>query len=135
MTTHELVRAALNEHDPAGYIGFERVDVGVGVTTDASIGFSPRECDSEPVYTVEQILACVPEATARPTAFDGADLRESNLAMMIRRLCSMRIDGTFAITEKKRDEALELLRSMGLQGSPLRDTNGVRDTCGGKNNG
>ena len=56
----------------------------------------------------------------------------SNLAMMIRRLCSMRIDGTFAITEKKRDEALELLRSMGLQGSPLRDTNGVPDTCGGK---
>jgi hypothetical protein len=58
----------------------------------------------------------------RAVAFDGADLRESNLAMMIRRLCSMRIDGTFAITEQKRDEALALLRSMGLQGSPLRSS-------------
>lgn len=62
----------------------------------------------------------------RALAFNGADLRESSLAMMIRRLCSMRIDGTFAITEKKRDEAMELLRSMGLEGSPLRaGTDGV----------
>lgn len=58
--------------------------------------------------------------TARATAFDGSDLRESSLAMMIRRLCSKRIDGTFTITDKRRDEALELLRSMGLEGSPLR---------------
>ena len=68
----------------------------------------------------------------RATAFDGADLREANLAMMIRRLCSMRIDGTFAITDKKRVEALELLRSMGLQGAPLRGTPGVVTGAEGK---
>jgi hypothetical protein len=48
-------------------------------------------------------------------------LRERSLAMMIRRLCSRRLDGSFTINEKRRDEALALLRSMGLEGSPLRD--------------
>jgi hypothetical protein len=47
-------------------------------------------------------------------------LRERSLAMMIRRLCSRRLDGSFTINEKRRDEALALLRSMGLEGSPLR---------------
>lgn len=60
-----------------------------------------------------------------PAGTEGT-VRERNLAMMIRILCSRRPDGTFTISEKKRDQALELLRSMGLEGSPLRSAPGVK---------
>jgi hypothetical protein len=57
---------------------------------------------------------------ARSPAGTEGTIRERSLAMMIRVLCSRRPDGTFTISEKKRERALDLLRSMGLQGSPLR---------------
>lgn len=70
-------------------------------------------------------------APERATNHQGEDPREASLAMMIRRLCSRRPDGTSTINDKVREQALELLRSMGLQGSPLRGSDGVA-TDGGE---
>lgn len=70
----------------------------------------------------------VPVTNERPKNHQGEDLREASLAMMIRRLCSRRPDGTFTINDKVREQALELLRSMGLQGSPLRGSDGELGT-------
>lgn len=68
------------------------------------------------------------DAEPRATTFDGTDLRESSLAMMIRRLCSRTPDGKPRISDATREQALELLRSMGLEGSPLRSDDSGRDT-------
>lgn len=59
---------------------------------------------------------------SRAKNFMGEDKREATLAMMIRRLCSRRLDGTYMMNDELRDHALELLKSMDLLGSPLRQS-------------
>ena len=73
----------------------------------------------------EALFATAGVPVTVPAGTEGT-VRERNLAMMVRILCSRRPDGTFTISEKKRDQALELLRSMGLEGSPLRAADGVK---------
>ena len=74
-------------------------------------------------YSMQGLVARMVQAEKRAAPVD-------ELAMMIRRLCSRNPDGSPRISDATRQQALDLLRTHGLLGSPLREAGDPSDGSG-----